>query len=742
MTARSAAIFWPARTLLSCLLAILIGCGGGESSEGSAGGSGTGSGSGSGGSGSGSGTVTPEQPLIMGSILSFQPGSVPAELALSPNDSLVTVRVWNQARTASIATATVTINGTTLPYDAAAKDYFAPLLISPGGNVNLVVTVDGVRYTVSNKQFDTYPSITVPVENATWSGSSLNSIRWNSVPPRSTAVHLLTMLGAHSSWPSDGSWRALPGYQNSYDIPAGQLSDDNYVLLAGIGEIFDITGAHADSYLAMAGFGSRHVTVSTPSAVVTVAELKFSYWLPNPLTIPVTATRTVTLETTWSDGGRSSVDSLATWLSSNPAIVAIQGPGVIKGIAAGTAVVSASYGGKTATLTVNVFAPTPSPTGPLSSSVAMQVDAAHSGSATLGGGGPTLPLTGKWTATLNGTVSYPVVADGKVFVTTSTPLVSRLGGHGTSLHALNVSTGAVAWGPVDIPGTGHWSGHAYDNGKLFVLNSIGELRSFNAATGAAGWTVQLTGQSSFSSTPVAVNGLVYVAGAGGGSTVYAVNQSDGAVVWSEYGSMGSRTASLSHNGLFMASACRVSKFNPLTGETLWRYALECSTSTNMTPVYADDRLFVRRDQPQGTGLFNTDLTSFVFDANTGAKLTALATTVLPAVANGLAYYLVGTTLSAVNLTTGATLWSFSGDQNLVSAPLVIDNVVIVGSKLGAVYALNSSNGNVLWTGQVASDMGTADRYGGTVAPSAGLGLGNGYLLVPAGNTLTGWKMVP
>jgi outer membrane protein assembly factor BamB len=102
----------------------------------------------------------------------------------------------------------------------------------------------------------------------------------------------------------------------------------------------------------------------------------------------------------------------------------------------------------------------------------------------------------------------------------------------------------------------------------------------------------------------------------------------------------------------------------------------------------------------------------------------------------------GTTLSAVNLATGSTLWTFNGDQNLVSAPLVIDNVVVMGSKLGAVYMLDTSNGNVLWTGQVAPDMGTADQYGGTVAPSSGLGVGNGYLLVPAANTLTGWKMVP
>jgi outer membrane protein assembly factor BamB len=233
---------------------------------------------------------------------------------------------------------------------------------------------------------------------------------------------------------------------------------------------------------------------------------------------------------------------------------------------------------------------------------------------------------------------------------------------------------------------------------------------------------------------------VYVSGSGGGSTVYAVNQADGAVVWSQ-GAVSARNLTLSHDGLFAPSHCRVTKFNPLTGEVLWRYALECSGGSAVMGVYANDRLFVRRTDPAG-GLFNADFTNAIFDTNTGAKLSALQTNVVPAVANGRAYYLTGTTLSAVNPATGSTLWSFTGDQALVSAPLVIDNVVVIGSRNGVVYLLDTSNGSVLWTGQVAPDMGTADQYGGTAAPSSGLGLGNGYLLVPAGNTLTGWRMIP
>jgi outer membrane protein assembly factor BamB len=274
---------------------------------------------------------------------------------------------------------------------------------------------------------------------------------------------------------------------------------------------------------------------------------------------------------------------------------------------------------------------------------------------------------------------------------------------------------------------------------VFVLNSPGELRSFDAATGAAGWTVQLTGQSSFSSVPVAVNGLVYVSGAGGGGTVYALSQADGAVVWSAQ-TTAARNLTVSRDGLFATSLCRVTKFNPLTGEVLWYYSTGCSGGGEMMGVYADNRLYVRRLDPAG-GPFSFDNTNAVFDATTGAKLSVLQTNVVPAIAAGRGFQLNGTTLTAIDLGTGATLWSFTGDLNLVSAPLAIDNVVVIGSKLGAVYMLDRNTGNVLWSGQVAAGMGTADQYG-VVAPSSGLGLGNGYLLVPAGNTLVGWKMVP
>jgi len=46
-------------------------------------------------------------------------------------------------------------------------------------------------------------------------------------------------------------------------------------------------------------------------------------------------------------------------------------------------------------------------------------------------------------------------------------------------------------------------------------------------------SVQLPGQYAFSSPPTAEGGFVYVGGAGDGGTVYAVDEKNGAVVWTE-----------------------------------------------------------------------------------------------------------------------------------------------------------------------------------------------------------------
>src|SRR5579862_2466848 len=139
--------------------------------------------------------------------------------------------------------------------------------------------------------------------------------------------------------------------------------------------------------------------------------------------------------------------------------------------------------------------------------ITYQINLAHSGRVSLSNFDGTLkPL---WTQNLGvGAVSYPLIGDGLVFVT-----AANAGGTGTELFALDAATGAVAW-QQPIAGSHHWSNAAYENGQVFVVNFDGLVQAFAAGTGAPDWSVQMPGETEFSSPPASQNGFLYLAGTG------------------------------------------------------------------------------------------------------------------------------------------------------------------------------------------------------------------------------------
>jgi len=70
-----------------------------------------------------------------------------------------------------------------------------------------------------------------------------------------------------------------------------------------------------------------------------------------------------------------------------------------------------------------------------------------------------------WTHNLGAPVSFPLVANGMVFVATA----NTDGSYGNELYALDAQTGAVVWGPVAVSGTYFGSGLTYENGRVFLL---------------------------------------------------------------------------------------------------------------------------------------------------------------------------------------------------------------------------------------------------------------------------------
>lgn len=355
-------------------------------------------------------------------------------------------------------------------------------------------------------------------------------------------------------------------------------------------------------------------------------------------------------------------------------------------------------------------------------STAYQIDAAHDGVAQFA----TLaaPLLRRWSTDLGGRPSYPLIAAGKVFA-----VVEPSGAVGTELVALDEATGAKLWGPIALDSAEGWSAPTYDGGRVFTLNSVGRMAAFDANSGAILWSQSLPGQWSFTSPPTAVGGIVYVGAAGAGGTVYAVNGANGALLWTAPVQNGDNSSpAVTADGVYVSYTCdQTYKFDPVNGLQRWHYAADCEGSGGETPVYSSGLLYVR----------DPNVGAVTLDAQYGTKVGTFSAGPPPAFAANTLVALNGATLSAVDLTSNASLWTFTGDGGLQTAPVIVNQTVFEGSASGVLYAVDLRSGALLWTSNAGAaippDAGPYSRD-----PPPGIGAGDGMVIVPAGSALVAY----
>jgi outer membrane protein assembly factor BamB len=371
--------------------------------------------------------------------------------------------------------------------------------------------------------------------------------------------------------------------------------------------------------------------------------------------------------------------------------------------------------------------PAPSQGGQVDESVAWQNNAVHDG---FDAASPLVPpLTLKWSRDLSGsgvdTISYPLIAGGMVFVTTATM------NYGNTLLALDENTGTTIWS-ANLPGTYFFADAAYDSGKIFVVNFDGLMKAFDAASGTLLWSVSLPGQYAFTSPPTAVSGIVYEGGAGSGGTVYAVDETNGAVLWTMPVANGdSSSPAVTQGKVFVSYACPQSyAFNATTGQQLWHYSSCCEGGGGATPVVHAGQVYVRYDLCDPTS-------GLVLDANTGTVIGGFNSDRPPAFIGNLALYFQTGTLRGVE--NGQVLWSFAGDGQLTSAPVIVNQTIYIGSNSGTLFGLNTS-GQQVWSTQVGAPIPGPNE--GNASVTTGLGSGDGLLIVPAGHILAAYGTLP
>jgi alpha-tubulin suppressor-like RCC1 family protein/outer membrane protein assembly factor BamB len=360
-------------------------------------------------------------------------------------------------------------------------------------------------------------------------------------------------------------------------------------------------------------------------------------------------------------------------------------------------------------------------TAPSDRSTAYQIDPAHDGH--LASGIEVPPLARRWSVDLGGNSSYPIIAEGKVFVTSASP-----GGSGQTIHAIDAKTGGNAWGPIDIGGIYGFAALTYGGGRLFSLDGNGVLRSFDAGTGFAQWTVQLPGQYSFTSPPTYRSGMVFTGGAGTGGTLYGVRATDGHVVWTAPVENGdSSSPAVSAAGVYVSYACEQTyRFDPSGGALRWHHSTACSGGGGRTPVLGAGRLWVRDDAGASPA---------VLDAETGGLLATYGATVAPAFDGSRGFFLNGNVLTARDRNQ-MPLWSFTGDGQLVTAPIVVNGYVYVGSATGHVWAIDEATGASVWDDDAGAPIYAPDEHNAKLL--TGLGAGEGLVVVPTSRLLVAY----
>jgi len=149
--------------------------------------------------------------------------------------------------------------------------------------------------------------------------------------------------------------------------------------------------------------------------------------------------------------------------------------------------------------------------------------------------------------------------------------------------------------------------------SVVVFNSLLALGSFDAATGKAGWTVDLKAQHEGrniqwqnAASPLLEGGLLFIAGGGPGQSVLAVDPADGRVVWKAFDEKithATPVAATIHGQrqvIFFLQSGLLS-VEPKTGKELWRYAFPYKVSTAASPVVGGDIVYCSAGYGVGAG---------------------------------------------------------------------------------------------------------------------------------------------
>lgn len=206
-------------------------------------------------------------PLIGATVVGFTTRAAAAGLGAGAS-----VQVVDASTGAPVAGAVVTVNGSNLPYDAAAGAYEGAAPITARSPVEVSVRLGDRSYRASG-QLETYPALSSPAPGDVWSALAPQEIAWQAGAPLGGASYAIGVVdGADPDgslvWPAEQEFRAVPTTATAFQLQPGSLTGGDRVLVLGLVALGPFPGAADGSGLIVAGFDAVpiSVTVGTPLA--------------------------------------------------------------------------------------------------------------------------------------------------------------------------------------------------------------------------------------------------------------------------------------------------------------------------------------------------------------------------------------------------------------------------------------------------------------------------------------------
>ena len=333
------------------------------------------------------------------------------------------------------------------------------------------------------------------------------------------------------------------------------------------------------------------------------------------------------------------------------------------------------------------------------------------------------PLHRRWVRDFDGSVSYPLIADGKVFVFVNSET------EGWTVKGLSARTGATLW---SRGFSGYILGTTLEDETLFVLSSGGRLTALRADTGHPRWQTilsEVTPAYSYSALPTAWRGMVFVSGGGEGVSMLGIDARTGAVRWTQHVDGSGSSPAAAGQSVFVAfPSPQVYALATGSGGLQWHVGAFPHGGGGYIPTYYRGRVYAME---YDTGL--------VLDSATGGLVDSYWSEASPAVHGETLLLLENGLLHALSRDDHAHRWWFRSRDGtrLVSSPLIVNSHAYIASAGGTVYALGLAGGRVLWqTSTGSSVFPSRHRSGGGALP--GMAAGGGLLLVPAQSRLVAY----